>query len=269
VGVRETLCELGVRPSKSLGQDFLINREKAWRIVSALDVSPGGCVLEIGPGLGALTEILLLERDARVYAVEVSFRLSKYLERTFGKYEGFSLYCMDFRKFDIASLPEGTKVLGNIPYRITGEIVRKLLVEGHNRLGDIVLGLQEEVAMKMIASPGDKDWGSFSVLVQFYTEPEVLFGLGRMDFYPVPKVNSKVVKLRFKEGELPAPPERFFPFVGKLFSARRKMLRNVLRYVEKDRLSIVKQKVDLTRRPDTLSLSELVELFWLVEGKDG
>ena len=184
---------LPVRPKKRLGQNFMTSQRHSGFIVDALSLAPGERVLEIGPGLGALTE-LLLNRGCPVVAVEKDAVLVDLLRY---KYRNADLEVIhqDVLSLDLegkASPEAPLKVIGNIPYNITSPIL-EWLIKHRARITTAVLTVQWEVARRLAAKPGNKDWGSLSVFLQFYSDVELLRKIDKSHFNPVPRVDSAVL----------------------------------------------------------------------------
>ena len=218
------------KPKKSLGQNFLIDRNIQEKIVSNLDLSSSDSVLEIGPGEGAITGALCQE-SGKVYAVEIDRLLCAFLANKFAGLQNISIINADILKFDLRSLPSGSKyrVIGNIPYYITSPIVEHLILY-RERIEDIFLTVQKEFAHRMVADPGSKAYGSFSCFVQYYTEPEILFLIKRNSFHPAPKVDSCFLRMKLREE--PAVKVKneamLFKIIRTAFQQRRKTMKNGL-----------------------------------------
>jgi len=256
---------LPVRPKKRLGQHFMTSRRDLDFIVDSLVLEPGEKVLEIGPGLGALTEILL-GRGCPVVAVEKDVALADLLRQ---KYQGADLEVIpqDILLLDLGkklSLSAPIKVVGNIPYNITSPIL-EWLVDHRAWVSEAVLTVQWEVAQRLAAKPGKKDWGSLSVFLQFYSDVELLRKIDKSHFNPAPRVDSAVLRFRFlKTPRFSLSNEPFFfALVRRAFQKRRKTLLNALE--EKGSETLGKQalakafsglQIDPRRRPETLSLKE-------------
>jgi len=264
---RETLRRYGVRPKRELGQSFLIDEMVASRITDAAGLSESETVVEIGAGLGILTE-LLARRAERVIAVEVDARLFKALRVRLQQLENLTLLNQDILRLDFGELLRqekiGTiKVVGNLPYQITSQILN-CIIENRALIKLAVLTLQDEVARRVVSAPGKREYGLLSILVQYYTRPELLFSIKPSCFYPSPRVLSTVVRLNSRA----SPPisvneELFLRLVKASFSRRRKMLKNALRASFSEdilkRLSVCSE-IDLRRRAETLSILEFGEL---------
>ncbi len=261
-----------VRPNKLRGQSFLVNDRACERIVAAAGVRPDETVLEIGPGLGALTDGLL-ERARRVVAVEIDRRLCRILQDRLEGEDRLEVINEDFLKTDLTGLirraePGGLRIVSNLPYQITGAAVRKIL--NHLRqLPGATLTVQREVADRMAAEPGVKAFGTLSVAVQYFSTVHRHFRLSKTVFYPRPQVDSVALSLE----PLTRPPVEvrdealFFHTVGALFGHRRKTARNALRHHPRlepgsgrlDELAL-KTGIDLGRRGETMSLTEMATI---------
>ncbi len=262
---REDLRRLGASPKKKLGQNFMTGKEELASIAAALRISPGEDVVEIGPGLGALTEALL-ETGARVTAVEKDAPLAKALCSRW-KERPFRVLQKDILKFRLSEeFSRPVKVAGNIPYNITSPIL-EWLIEEKPLVSEAVLTVQWEVARRLAAKPGGKEWGSLSFFVQYHADVELLRKIDKSRFYPVPKVDSGVVHLRFRtEPRFPAADEaHLFRCVRKAFQKRRKTLLNALwddampsREALAGALETV--SIDPRRRAETLTLAEWAKL---------
>jgi len=262
-----------------LGQHFLTNAAAARNIVARFAPRRGEMVIEIGPGRGALTDHLLAA-GARVVAVEVDPRLADALSIRHSGDSGFRLVRGDVLSCDIGSLCEGsaTRVLANIPYAITGELILRLLLAAPP-LTAMTLMVQKEVADRIVAAPGSRTYGSLSVLTQYFTEPQLQMTLRPGSFTPPPAVYSAVVTMPFRERrELDAGAEkRFGSFVRHLFGSRRQTLRNNLRRSKllssagnagtaaAEEARLAEAGLDLSRRPETLSRDEVLALHRLID----
>jgi 16S rRNA (adenine1518-N6/adenine1519-N6)-dimethyltransferase len=219
---------------KKFGQNFLIDRSVLSGIVEAGEVGPEDFVVEIGPGIGTMTQYLA-ESAGQVLAVEIDDKLIPVLQETLGSYDNASVLHQDVLTVDfleIAKEKNGGKPLkfvANLPYYITTPIVMQLL-QNEIPFSSITVMVQKEVAERMQAQPGSKDYGALSVAVQYYTDPELNFIVGKGSFIPQPKVESAVITLKPKETPLnPAvKPEHMFTVVRAVFNQRRKTLLNAL-----------------------------------------
>jgi 16S rRNA (adenine1518-N6/adenine1519-N6)-dimethyltransferase len=260
------------RPQKRLGQHFLVDPREAEKIAASAQISSDETVLEVGPGLGALTGPLL-NRARRVIAVEVDERLCTILDAELGSQPGLKVLNGDFLKVNIPELAAesgagGLKVVGNLPYHITGPALRMVLDQLH-LLRLAVLTIQKEVAARIMAQPQSKAFGVLSVVAQYRAQPDLVLRLPQEAFYPQPKVASSVVMLSPR----PQPPidlvdeAHFFGLVKALFGHRRKTAQNALRLQPGIRLGPKEMgqlsrraHIDLHRRAETMSLQELGRL---------
>ena len=269
---KTVLRRLGLRPEKARGQNFLIHPHQARRIVAALGLSPDDQVVEVGPGLGALT-VFLAEEAKRIVALEVDSHLATYLqEELFATEPRVEIVCQDVLRFDFLNLAREAKaplvVAGNLPYQITSPLLFKL-AEEKAAISRAVLMMQQEVGARLTANPGTKDYGILSVLLQYHFAMTRLFSLGPANFYPPPQVTSVVMELLPREPEPQAKAEAFFAQVVKsAFATRRKTLRNTLA-VRGQALGLATAEVlsaleslgiDPGRRGETLSVPDFVNL---------
>ena len=224
-----------VRAKKALGQHFLVDQGAAQRIVTALGISEEvPSVLEIGPGMGVLTQYLLQREDLNLKMVELDEESVNYLLTHFNGIQG-RLYQADYLKLDIHRIFEGRyRVIGNFPYNISSQIFFKIL-EDRERVPEVVCMIQKEVAERIAEKPGSKTYGILSVLLQAWYDIEYLFTVEPGAFAPPPKVRSAVIRLRRngrKALEVPTASvdEKLFRTVVKTaFNQRRKTLRNALK----------------------------------------
>jgi 16S rRNA (adenine1518-N6/adenine1519-N6)-dimethyltransferase len=258
---------------KSLGQCFLVEARYAHEIVGALNIGSNDVILEIGPGRGFLTGELLKSKASRIIAIEIDQRLLETLKERFACESRFELHHADFVELDLASLlpAEGSiKVVGNLPYHLSAAIIYKLLEHAraarHNtglpwiRLA--VLMTQKEVADRIVASPGSRTYSKLSVFVQLEADARTVLTVPAGAFRPQPKVDGGVVRFEF----LKIPPA--YPkdlqimerMVRYCFHQRRKMLKGTLSSLSGIHPHWQSAKLDFTRRPETLSLSEWVLL---------
>lgn len=232
INTNEILSKYGIRLSKSLGQNFLTDANILRKIVDTAEVNGNDLVLEIGPGIGALTA-RLAERAGRVVAVEIDKRLMAPLSETVGGYENVQVINADILKTDIRELVSGwngsLKVVSNLPYYITTPVIMNLLESGIP-WELLVLMVQKEVVARIVATPGSKDYSALSVAVRFYAEPRLAFHVSRNCFIPKPDVDSAVVTLKKRSLDTPEHLGREFLFrvIRASFGQRRKTLLNSL-----------------------------------------
>lgn len=255
-----------LRADKKLGQNFLIDENVVRQIVEAAELSEADTVLEVGPGIGTLTQGLA-ESKAKVVAVELDTRLLPVLATTLEGYDNVRVVHGDILKVNImeeVGAPE-FKVCANLPYYITTPIIFALL-EKRLPMERLVAMVQKEVAERMAAQPGGKEYGALSVAIQYYTEPEIAFIVPPTSFIPAPAVDSAVIVCKRRE----KPPVEvcdeglFFRVVKAAFSLRRKMLSNSLKNmgIKSERVAkwLELAGVDGKRRAETLSLEDFAKL---------
>ena len=255
-----------LRADKKLGQNFLIDEQVVRQIVAAAELSEADTVLEVGPGIGTLTQGLA-ESKAQVVAVELDTRLLPVLATTLEGYDNVHVVHGDILKVNImeeVGVPN-FKVCANLPYYITTPIIFALL-EKRLPMERLVAMVQKEVAERMAAQPGGKDYGALSVAIQYYTEPEIAFIVPPTSFIPAPAVDSAVIVCKRRE----KPPVEvcdealFFRVVKAAFSLRRKMLNNSLKNMGIKSEQVAKwlelAGVDGKRRAETLSLEDFAKL---------
>ena len=230
---RHILNAFHLRASKRLGQNFLVDAGVVRAIVDAADLSPADTVLEIGPGIGTLTQGLA-ESGARVVAVELDKKLPAVLAETLKGYDNVAIVPGDILKLDILRIlnlgaGEQFKVVANLPYYITTPILMALL-EQHLPIARMVTMVQKEVAVRMTARPGSKDYGALSIAVQYYTDAHIVMDVPPRAFMPAPEVTSAVIVCRVRETPSVCPTDEklFFRLVRAAFGQRRKTLLNAL-----------------------------------------
>ena len=257
-----------LKADKNLGQNFLVEESVVNRIARAAELTPEDTVLEIGPGIGTLTQALAMT-GASVVSVELDKRLIPVLQETVGAYENVHVVQGDILKINILETVQGAtsfKVCANLPYYITTPIIMNLL-EQKLPLERLVVMVQKEVAERMTASPGGRDYGAISVAMQYYTEPRIAFIVKAGSFLPAPKVDSAVLVCKKRSTPpVDVPDEKtFFKVVAAAFSVRRKMLTNSLKNMggqttEQVKAWLDRAGIDGTRRAETLSLEEFASL---------
>lgn len=263
---RYILQRFGLHMSKRLGQNFLVDAGIVQGIVAAADIKQGDRVLEIGPGIGTLTQALC-EAGADVTCVELDKRLPEILSHTLEAYDNVRVIQGDILKVNILEImgDEPFKVVANLPYYITTPIIMALL-EKHLPITDIVVMVQKEVAQRMAAEPGGKTYGALSVAVQYYTVPQIALYVPPRSFMPPPEVDSVVVdcKVRTNPAVDLIDEKMFFRVVKAAFGQRRKTLNNALKSVGVDKNIIAdvltKAGVETTRRGETLTMDEFAAI---------
>src|SRR5205807_3468688 len=221
--IRATLKEIGVSPAKALGQNFLHDQNLARWMVNQADITPEDYVVEIGPGLGALTRFIL-EKGAHVLAIEKDARLADFLRAHFG-HERLEILKIDALKFDSRSLfaRRTAKLLGNLPYNISSALLLKFLKQP-NPISLSLLMLQKEMAMRLSASPSTHDYGALTLRVQLHHRVKYLRSVPATVFFPQPDVDSAVVRILPRDPlELPERDEELLLGLIRVgFSQRRK-----------------------------------------------
>jgi 16S rRNA (adenine1518-N6/adenine1519-N6)-dimethyltransferase len=257
----------GMSPRKRFGQHFLIQPKTAERIVESAELNPSDAVVEVGPGLGALTRFIL-PRVRRLHLVELDRDLAAFLEGNLPSADcRVSIYQQDILEVDLCALePEWERlvVLGNLPYNISSPLVFRLL-ESRCCIRRAVFMVQREVGERLTAGPGGRDYGVLSVLLGVYTRVQALFIVGPGQFYPPPAVDSLVVLIDFNNDRFSGGPS--FAFLRKLvntcFQQRRKTLSNSLKGLAGANATLLQEAllasgIDPQRRPETLSAEEFV-----------
>lgn len=242
-----------VRPKKALGQHFLVDLNIARKIVDSLS-HEHDTVIEVGAGMGVLTQYLIEDQLDKLQVVEIDSESVEYLQRKFPQLEGHLVHG-DFLKYE---MPEGdVGVIGNFPYNISSQIFFQVL-KYRNRVSECVGMIQKEVAERIAAAPGSKTYGILSVLLQAWYDIEYLFTVHENVFNPPPKVKSAVIRLkRNNVKELGCDEKLFFTVVKQAFNQRRKTLRNSLRSMIP--AEIIGNEI-FNKRPEQLSVQEFVEL---------
>jgi len=261
----------GLRLRKGLGQHILTDDNVARKIVGALDLGERDGVIEIGPGLGALT-LRVAPAARRVVAVEIDRRFAAALREELNGTGNVEIIEENFLKVDLGEITRSRgdvktwKLVGNLPYYITSAILM-MLVEGREHFQSAVITVQDEFARRLVAAPGSKDYSSLSIYVQYRFKPEILFTIKPTSFFPRPDVRSAVVRLEVLERPRPVIEDEglFFQTIRAAFGQRRKTLRRSLRKMpgltpeligELDRTS----GVGLDSRPEDISLEDFATL---------
>ncbi len=260
-------------PKKRFGQNFLVDPHKADSLIAALDIQPGECVLEIGPGTGILTE-RILSAGANLTAVELDRELISGLKNRFGETPNFHLVEGDIIKVDPRGVaPANLKIIGNLPYNISGAMM-EWLIEYYDIVSLAVITVQKEVATRIKAAPNSRDYGALSVMVQSFFNVKRVFDIPPGSFSPKPKVFSTVISLTpdRKIGVIDYPS--FRDFVRACFSQKRKKLVNSLtargfdvsgqaygRAEIENYLASLGKKGDI--RAEQLTLKDFLELYRL------
>jgi len=258
-----------IKPKKSLGQNFLVDRNIQQKIAQACTLSPDDIILEIGSGRGELTEILA-RSVKRLYTLELDQRMLPILEDKLQSFGNCRIIHGDILKFDIGKfkhdeqVKQRLKVIGNIPYYISSPIIQHLITY-RQHIAVIYLTVQKEFGLRIAASSGSKDYGSFSCFAQYYLKPEIIFTIKKGSFFPAPKVDSCFLKLTVRENPAVkvSDEEKFFALIRKAFGQRRKMLKNNLKQVVSSKLLdkfFTSRALDSRLRPEELTLEQFADL---------
>ena len=269
--LKELLKEYEFRFSKSLGQNFLIDDDALLSITQASDICKDDGVLEIGPGFGTLTQALCL-KAGKVVSVEIDKTVIPVLNENLSEFSNFKVINEDVMKIDLKNLIEtefsgyNVKVAANLPYYITTPIIMMLLESGLD-FESIVIMVQKEVAERLCAKEGTKDFGAISLSVDYYAKAEIITHVPPTSFMPPPKVTSSVVKLTMRKDKKVNPKNEklFFSVIKGAFSQRRKTMLNALSnfgIAPKDKLyeAFKNLGIDEKRRGETLSIEEFCAL---------
>ena len=258
---------------RPLGQNFLIDPGIAQQIIQLAHIQPGEPVVEIGPGKGILTQLLIQQTDS-LTAIELDPQLSRDLQKRFGDALSFELVEGDAAKFDYSSLGVRLNIVSNLPYYAATHIMKKL-IHYRKHIRSMTLMLQKEVVDRLTAKPGQRAYGSLSVYVQYHCEVQRLLEIPNTAFSLPPKIHSSLIGLM----PLPQPrvrvedPKLFFKMVNSAFFHKRKMLKNNLKdwrhLFNKENGQARLAGIDLNRRGETLSLDEFADLANYLHAQNG
>jgi 16S rRNA (adenine1518-N6/adenine1519-N6)-dimethyltransferase len=267
VSIKKELAEYGLTPRKRWGQHFLVDRNILSKVIRTAGLEKGDVVLEIGPGLGEMT-LALARQVKKVIAVEIDRKLVKILKEKTADVSNIMVIEADVLKIRFEQLcrqgHQPLKVVANLPYQISTPLLFRF-IESRDLFSSLTLTLQREVAERMIASPGGKDYGPLSIFTQSISDLSIQFYIKPSAFFPPPKVESAVIHMVWKERPFVKPEEQgwFKKVVKGCFSYRRKRLINALRHAdlllpEDLEKRIEKIGIDSQRRPETLTIQEFV-----------
>jgi 16S rRNA (adenine1518-N6/adenine1519-N6)-dimethyltransferase len=254
---------------KLLGQVFLVDKNIQRKIITASDLKPDEYVLEIGAGNGQITE-LIANTGCKIFALEIDELLYQKLKEKFKGYKNVIIIKKNVLDFNIKRYfnkftDKKIKVIGNIPYYITTPIFLHL-IKHRDKIKEALLTVQKEFAYRIVSQSGSRSYGAISCYIQYYTEPEILFFIKRKSFYPVPKIDSCFLKLRFKESYPLSINEekKLFKVIRSAFNQRRKMLRNSLKGIipfYSINNFLKKFNIPINIRPEELSLEDFINLI--------
>lgn len=261
------LKERGLFPKKGLSQNFLIDGNIIRKIIALAAIQPGDFVIEIGPGPGALTQ-LLLEQGSHVLAIELDTRFAQELSRLQTKDKRLEVLCSDALKVPYKDILRGKsgKIVANLPYHITTPLLVELLPL-YPHIESLTLMVQQEFAKRMYAQVGTSDYSSLTLLVGFYAKIVDHFVVGPNCFYPKPSVHSSVVHCQLTPPALIEEGEAFFRLTRTAFQHRRKMLRAALKELYAPQAveqALTALGASSTARPEELSLHQFIDLFRLL-----
>lgn len=266
---RRILKKYELQARKSLGQNFLVDDGVLTRIITGSGLGQGDKVLEVGPGTGALTR-KLIELAGQVWAVELDDILSEVLKEEFRPVSRVKIIHSDALQLYVGDLGlapgEKLKLIANLPYYITSPLIRHFLNQ-RNYFSSMTVMVQEEVARRIVARPGSKDYGVLSIAVQVYSQASILFTVSPGSFMPAPKVSSAVVRLDLLENPRVDPEleEHFFKVIKAAFGQRRKTLINSLSQglsLDKESVTLIVQRLEipLQARAESLSIEVFIRL---------
>lgn len=270
---KQMLRQYNLRPKKSWGQNFLISDKAKDKIIKAAEINPTDTVIEIGPGLGVLTESLV-KCSRKVIAIERDERLCRILKEVLAGVKNLQIVCQDILKIDLPDLVDcrSIKVVGNLPYYITTPIIFHLLK--FRKIIDVILiTVQKEVGRRVLAVPGSRDYSSLSVAIRFYCQPILVGAIKKGSFYPRPKVDSSIIKMKVLKQPSAGvkDEEKFFKLVRTSFNKRRKIVLNALAGsdyfgLNKKEWLVIFEKAGLNpgRRAETFSVAEYAKLSNLI-----
>ena len=263
--VKSILRGYNIHPSKRLGQNFLIDQNIKDKIIASVQLNKESVVLEIGPGLGALTGDLC-EKAKKVIAIEKDKRLCSFLLNT----AGLDLINNDILEYGFKDISSKLIVVGNLPYSISSPILNKL-IDNRERITSIYVTVQLEFGERIAALPGTKDYGSLSCYAQIYGDPKILFKIPRGAFFPVPEVDSCFLKIDFeKKIDSSIDQVLLFRIIRSSFEKRRKTILNslassgIFKSKEEALSYLTKTCISPDRRPETISLQEFVSLSRII-----
>jgi len=274
--MKNLLKQYNIRPSKRLGQNFLINKKMLQRIIQAANLSKKDIVLEIGPGSGTLTQELA-QRVKKVIAIEKDKRMVEILKDALKDYKNVEIIHGDILKI-LRDCPSDTvllfqkdcirgtvpyKIVANIPYYLTSPLIR-LLLESKNPPQEMVLLIQKEVAQRICAKPGKMSL--LAIAVQFYSQPKIISYVSKKSFWPQPKVDSAIIKISQIKKPKNINIEKFFQIVKAGFSSPRKQLANNLSQKlnldrEEIKAALTQCHLDIQIRAENLSVEDWTKLY--------
>lgn len=258
------LEQRNINPLKKFGQNFLIDDNLTQKIVNSCTVEDSDLVIEIGPGLGALTEYIV-QKAPKLICVEIDHGASSYLINEFKGFDNFSLLEQDFLNIDLNEFNsfENIKVISNLPYYITTPIIEKIITS-NLKYKSLTFMMQKEVGERILSSPGTKKYSSLSIFIQYYCDVKKVCDVSSQSYHPQPNVDSIVLQLTNKNSTY--IDAKFFKFVQTCFNARRKtILNNVSNIIKLDKevltSELTKIGIDATLRPERLTFDDYKNMY--------
>ena len=250
-------------PKKRLGQNFLRDDNIVNKIISHCQLKKSDSVIEIGSGLGALTE-KICKASGKVYAVEIDRDLCQILDSSLSACKNLEILNLDFLKINFQKFKKKFKIIGNLPFYITTPIISHIISQ-RQFLDSIFITVQKELAQRAVAGPGNKQYGAFSCFVQFYTEPKILFNIKRGCFWPRPEVDASFIRLQIRNKPVVEVGDEklFLRLIRTAFNQRRKTVLNSLqKIIPKDKLLLLLNDLNIsaTSRAENLSLEDFARI---------
>ena len=262
--IKNLLLKYSARPSKGLGQHFLIDKKVLYKIIQAADLKPGDVILEVGSGIGILT-LELAKKVKKVVAVEKDFKMIAVLKEVLRDYKNVEIVRDDILKVNLNDFilkPKAYKIVANIPYYLTSYLIRNFL-EIDNPPKEMILMIQKEVAQRIVTRP--PRMSLLAVSVQFYAKPEIIAFVPKKSFWPQPKIDSAIIKITINKKQLIIDRDLFFKIVKAGFSQPRKQILNNLAKGLKLNKEVVKSwfqknKIKSEQRAETLNVKDWINL---------
>lgn len=261
--IKNLLAKYETRPSKGLGQNFLIDKNILGKIITIADIKENDVILEVGPGIGTLTKELA-QKAKKIISIEKDETMIEILSETIKDYKNIEIINEDALQFSISNFQfsKKYKVVANIPYYLTSPIIRKFL-ESENPPQEIILMVQKEVAQRICSKIPDMNL--LAVSVQFYAEPKIMANVSKGCFYPSPKIDSAIIKITPFSKKPDVLPEKFFEVVKAGFSHPRKQLANnfiTTLKIEREAVEkwLAQNKITPKQRAETLSIQDWINL---------
>ena len=258
--------------NKNKGQNFLIDQNIVNKIIEVSDITQKDTIIEIGPGLGSLTQDLVINSN-KVIAFELDKKVCNILQEETKNYQNLKIINQDFLKVDLKTLNQkhpSLKIVANLPYSVSSLIILKIL-QANIKFKKIILMVQKEMATRIMAKVGKKKYNAFTIMVNYLADVKVCFDVSNKCFIPKPKVTSSVIELKLKNTNFKAK-EKLFAFIKKLFLNRRKtILNNLATYLDdKNQALIILEKANIKAnlRPQNLTLKDYEAIYEQIICKD-